>query len=498
MVFSKLKKLVVNKAPGVDSLMPRVLVEAAKCISKPMCVIFESSLREGFVPNDWRRANVTAIYKKGPKDNPGNYRTVSLTSQVCKVMESILKDSITDHLYKYNLIMKTQHGFMKRKSCLTNLLEFLQFTSCQVDKGEAVDAIYLDFQKAFDRVPHKRLLMKIKAHGIVGTIANWIAGWLSDREQRVVLNQKTSEWINVLSGVPQGSVLGPLLFVIYINDIDHSVINRLLKFADDTKVYGVVSSNEQIDSLRADLVSLGKWSEDWLMLFNVEKCKVMHFGKNNMNASYSMGGVVLDVVKEEKDLGVIIQDDLKVSKQCTKAVTTANKILGMISRAFVYRSRDIVLQLYKALVRPHLEYCIQAWRPHLQKDINLLEKVQRRATKMVDALRKYSYEDRLKNLGLTSLETRRLRGDLIEVFKICKGFEDVSLNDFFKMQLNNLRGHDYKIFKTRFRTDCGKFAFANRVINEWNLLTEDIIACDSVDNFKNKLDQHLRYRRGFI
>jgi len=235
----------------------------------------------------------------------------------------------------------------------------------------------------------------------------------------------------VLSGVPQGSVLGPSLFIIYINDIDSSVLNRLSKFADDTKLYSCVSSQSQIESLRNDLASLFKWSMDWQMLFNLDKCKVMHFGRSNIKADYRMGGKVLEVVTEERDLGIIVQNDLKVSQQCAKAVKTANRVLGMISRTFVTRSKDVVLQLYKSLVRPHLEYCIQAWRPHLHKDINLLEKVQRRATKLVDSLRNCSYENRLEELKLTTLETRRLGGDLIQVFKMFKGFDDVDVHDFF-------------------------------------------------------------------
>jgi hypothetical protein len=496
-VWNKLKKLSANKAPGVDGMMSRVLLETADAIAKPLSMIFKASLTGNVVPKDWRRANVVAVYKKGPRDCPGNYRPISLTSQVCKVMESILKDEIVKHLEKFKLINSSQHGFMKGKSCLTNLLEFLHSISSQVDNGEAVDVIYLDFQKAFDKVPHRRLVKKITAYGIGGTLTNWIKSWLTGREQRVVVNQNQSEWCDVLSGVPQGSVLGPLLFIIYINDLDYSVANRLFKFADDTKISSVVSTDDQVEKLRLDLVNLSIWSHDWLMSFNVEKCKVMHLGKQNRRAVYSIDGTVLNDVKEECDLGVIVQDDLKVSKQCLKAVTTANKILGMISRTFVYKSSAVILQLYKSLVRPHLEYCVQAWRPHLQKDISLLEGVQRRATRMADSLKGLSYEQRLDKMGITTLETRRLRGDLLEVFKICKGFEEVDSNDFFNFHSGVTRGHDLKLYKNRFKTDCGKYMFANRVVNEWNLLNIDVVASDTVLSFKTKLDRYLKYCRGF-
>ena len=190
-----------------------------------------------------------------------------------------------------------------------------------------MDVVYLDVQKDFYKVPHKRQMLKIKSLGIIGNIYNWIENWLKDRVQRVVLLGSSSKQIKVKSGVPQGSVLGPLLFLIYKNDIDDSVCNNLLKFADDTKVFSVVSDIDDVNKLQNDLRNLCKWSQDWLMLFNVDKCKVMHIGNNNINEkyeSYKMNGKLLEEVTEELDLGVIMQNDLKCSSQCIKTVKTAN------------------------------------------------------------------------------------------------------------------------------------------------------------------------------
>jgi hypothetical protein len=497
LVLSKLNKLKLNKAPGVDGIVPLILVKAADIVCKPLSSIFNSSLTAGIVPTDWRRANVTAIFKQGQRNNPSNYRPVSLTCQVCKILESIMKDRVQQHLDRCNLIKDSQHGFRKQRSCLTNLLEFLQFTRNSVDSAEAVDVIYLDFQEAFDKIPHKRLMMKIEAYGVNGNISRWIKNWLDNREQRVVLNQSNSKWRTVLSGVPQGSVLGPLLFILFINDIDCCVVNKLSKFADDTKVYSTVSDQEHIEQLQIDLQNLFKWSQDWQMLFNTNKCKVMHFGRKNTRAVYSLGDQQLEEVEQEKDLGVIIQKDLKVSEQCVKAVKTANRVLGMIKRAFTYKTKEVVLPLYRSLVRPHLEYCVQAWRPHFQKDINLIEGVQKRVIKMIGTY-KCTYEQRVQELGITTLETRRLRGDIIEVFKIFKGFDIIDVHALFTVSTSTNRGHCYKLFKLRFNTDVGKYSFASRVVNEWNLLTEDIVACDTLGQFKFKLDRHLRLRRGFL
>jgi len=194
----------------------------------------------------------------------------------------------------------------------------------------------------------------------------------------------------------------------------------------------------------------------------------------------------------------MVSSDLKVSNQCAKVVKTANRVLGMISRTFTIRSKDVILQLYKSLVRPHLEYCIQAWRPHLQKDIKLLEGVQHRATKLIENFGSLSYEQRLSKLNLTTLETRRLRGDLLQMFKLLKGFDDVDYKELGVFSSNSLRGHSLKLFKDRFNTNIGKFVFSNRVVDEWNSLSEDIISCDTVNGFKGKLDRYLRINRGFI
>ena len=210
-----------------------------------------------------------------------------------------------------------------------------------------------------------------------------------------------------------------------------------------------------------------------------------------------MNGIILNEVSDERDLGVIVQNNLKCSKQCAKVVNTANRIIGMIKRSFSYLSKEITIQLYKSLVRPHLEYCVQVWRPHLRKDIDNIEKVQRRITKMVFGLEKLSYEEKLKKLNLTTLETRRLRGDLIEMFKIIKGFDNINYNIFFQLSDTRLRGHSLKLFKSGCRLDCRKFSFGFRSVDLWNSLDEDVIACNSVNLFKNRLDSLLK-GRGFI
>ena len=245
-------------------------------ISLPLAIIYTKSLEEGIVPDDWRCANITPVFKKGSKSSAGNYRPVSLTCVICKIMESIIRDAIVKHLADNKLVLPSQHGFMQSKSCLTNLLEYLEVLTKLVDEGHSVDVVYLDFAKAFDKVPHRRLLQKMKAHGIVGKVVEWVESWLTGRKQRVVLNGKMSEWTQVDSGVPQGSVLGPTCFMIYINDINmavNTITGIISKFADDTKVGRVVEEDKDREGLQRDLDNLMDWSVEWQMLFNMGNVK---------------------------------------------------------------------------------------------------------------------------------------------------------------------------------------------------------------------------------
>ena len=246
----------------------------------------------------------------------------------------------------------------------------------EVDKNNEVDVIYLNFAKAFDKVPHHRLGIKLKSLGITGNVFNWIKDWLSNRQQRVVVNGVESTWSPVTSGVPQGSVLGPLLFLIYINDIDQGVTSMISKFADDTKVGRTILDKNDIVDLQNDLRLLGKWADKWQMKFNADKCKVIHFG-GGTTSEYVMDSQTLENIDEEKDLGVLIHKSLKSENQCQAAASRANRILGMLKRNITSRNKEVILPLYRTLVRPHLEYGVQFWNPYLVKDIKLLENVQR-------------------------------------------------------------------------------------------------------------------------
>ena len=269
-------------------------------------------------------------------------------------------------------------------------------------------------------------------------------------------------------------------------------MSTILKFADDTKLIKRVATVEEAFTLQEDLSKLIQWSKDWLMLFNGGKCKCLHLGRNNPQYDYFLGEERIESVAEESDLGVNMHQTLSFSMQCVKAVKKANQALGLIKKTIVNRDKMTILSLYKSVVRPHLEYCIQAWRPYLQRDIDLMEKVQRRATKLINGMQDLTYEERLKALGLTTLECRRLRGDLIETFKILKGYELIESTKFFKVKSDNTRGHSLKVEKGRSRLDPRKYSFSQRVVNYWNILPQSVIDAPSINAFKNRVDKYLR------
>ena len=419
-----------NAAPGPDGIQPILLKILREEVATPLTILFRKSIDVGRIPDEWREANVIPIFKKGSRAEPGNYRPVSLTSVPGKLLERLVKNDIDAHVENNNLLKDSQHGFRRNRSTQTNLIEFGNVITGWADEGKCFDVFFLDFAKAFDVVCHKRLLVKLEAIGIRGKILNWIKDWISQRKQRVVVDGKSSDWVAVISSVIQGSVLGGILFDIFIDDIDDAVIEALLKkFADDTKLAKIIASIRDAQQMQENLNRICKWAEEWQMRFNVSKCKVMHFGHKNPRYDYTMNGCVIQKVEEEKDLGVWMETDLRSSKQCRVAAQNANWALGQLSRAFHFRKASSIVPLYKTFIRPKLEHAVAAWSPWLEGDKEVLEKVQRRLVRLISDKRGSSYEERLMSIGLTSLSERRSRGDVIETFKTMNGFNRVNKNN---------------------------------------------------------------------
>ena len=494
-IVKKIDKLKPHSAPGPDGIRANVLKDFKWELARPLQLMFRKSLDAAAVPGSWKQGNITPVHKKGSRSLKSNYRPISLTSLVCKIMEGIIKDSIVTHLSRNNLLEPTQHGFTNRKSCLTNLLVFLESVTSDMDSNTPVDTIYLDFSKAFDLVPKERLLKKLEGHGIRDNLLKWSRDWLTDRTQRVVLNGQVSKWEPVLSGVPQGSVLGPLFFIKFNNDIDLAAnrIDLILKFADDTKIKHAIRTPEDQVRLQECLDNLYDWSLTWGMRFNLDKCVVLHHGRENPKYNYTMNNKSLPTITEEKDLGVITQANLKPRKQCLASVKKANFALGQIMRTFKFRDRQTFLKLYKQHVRCHLEYCIQAWRPWHVQDIEALEKVQKRAVKQIRGLEGVSYEEKLLELGLNSLERRRDYFDLVETYKIINNhYSGIDKSVFFKTtdqsdRVTRLTSYPNNLLHQRFQSDIRKNFFSIRVTNSWNNLPDVIKDAPTIDSFKTNL-----------
>jgi hypothetical protein len=494
-VLDRLSKLKLSSAPGPDDMWPKLLHTTKNFIAYPLALIFNKSVQGGDIPQDFKDAQVCPIYKKGSKELPGNYRPVSLTSIVGKLMEGVIKDQIVNHLDTNNTLSPTQHGFRKRRSCTTNLVEYLNKVTKLLDGGEPVDIVFFDFSKAFYLVPHKRLLHKMSKVGIKGNLLHWIEVWLSKRRQRVVLNGSSSEWADVLSGVPQGSVLGPLLFLIYINDLGEDVKSALSIFADDTKLFAGVGDSQKSQELQDSIDKLHAWASKWLMKFNTAKCSVMHLGVNNPHNTYTLDESILKSSEAERDIGVIVQEDAKFGDQCSKSAAKCYRIIGQIRRSFQQRDPKLMMSIFNTYVRPHIEYAVQVWNPCLQKYKDILESVQRRFTRMIDGMDGLSYEERLTVLEIPSLEDRRRQLDLIQAYKFHYGIDSIDHRLFTPVQeshnqfTRNASKMNFVIQPARL--NIRKHFFTNRVTSEWNNLPETVQRAPSLAIFKSRLNSHM-------
>ena len=494
-IKEKIEKMRAEAAPGPDGIRPAFLQQTKDEIVEPLRRIFEKSLEEGKIPEDWRKANITPIYKKGKKSEAGNYRPVALTSVCCKLLEHIIRDEVVEHLEKNGLLTESQHGFREKRSCATNLLEFFEKTTEITDNGGPVDIVFLDLAKAFDKVPHNLLVQKMRGKQVSEEVVVWTENWLKNREQRVLVNGEESEWAPVDSGIIQGSVLGPTYFTIYIDDIDEILkeLSVFKKFADDTKLGQEMRTLEDKEKLQKALDGLVEWSTTWGMEFNVAKCKVMHVGQRNPGHVYNMAGKDLEETEEEKDIGVTVTKDQRPSQQCRRAARTARGVLSQIQRAFHYRDKKTFKNLYVQYVRPHVEFAAPAWAPWTAEDRQVLERVQQQAVKMMSGLRGQSYEEKCKEIGLDTLENRREDADMIQTFKIITRTDKVDRSTWFKMAAENAErvtraaSDKSRIAVKRVKTEARRHFYSQRVVEKWNKLPMAARDSKNVKSFKRAL-----------
>ena len=359
--------------------------------------IFQSSLDQGQLPQDWKSANITPIYKKGNRTDPANYRPISLTSTCSKILEHIIYSSISTHLSNYNILCINQHGFRTGLSCDTQLLGAINdFHHC-LDTGTHIDALFLDFTKAFDKVSHRKLCHKLSCYGVNGNLLRWIKDYLTDHSQYVLLEGISSKSHHVLSGVPQGSVLAPLLFLIYINDITESITSTIRLYADDVLLYRVISDEADTICLQNDLLILENWANTWQMKFNPSKC--IHLAitrkKTHIKHCYRIHSQQIQQNKSTKYLGVVIDKHLTWKEHVNDICSKAIKAKAFLQRNLHRYPTSVKSNCYTSLVRPILEYAATIWSPHLQYQKHQIEKVQRSAARFVTG--DFSYRSSVTN-----------------------------------------------------------------------------------------------------
>lgn len=488
-----LNKINPHKATGPDNISGHLLKEMQVQIAPILCLIFKKSYESGITPNDWKHANVAPVFKKGDKHKPANYRPISLTCICCKLMEHIVTSHIMKHLESNKILYDLQHGFRHSRSCETQLLSFIQELQSTNNSNAQTDLIIMDFAKAFDKVPHRHLLYKLNHFGITGNTLNWISAFLSDRTQTVVLDGRSSNTVPVTSGVPQGTVLGPVLFLVYINDLpDYLTHSKLRLFADDSILYMPVKCQSDCLKLQADLDAASKWEEDWLMAFHPDKCTVLSVTtkRQPIQHNYILHGHTLESVTSAKYLGITLQSNLKWDKHIDDITTKANRTLGFLKRNLKTSNQHTKSQAYQALVRPKLEYSCSVWDPHTSESTSKIEMVQRRSARY--ACNRYhnisSVSNMLNTLNWPQLAQRRLRTRLVMMYKITHQLVAIPSNAVLIPSDSRTRKHHTLTFRHIYTSkDSYRFSFFPYTITQWNLLPDTVVHAPTVHIFREQL-----------
>ena len=491
-----LNSLNPNKATGPDDIQARFLKETAEELAPALSTLFQASLDQSKIPNDWRHAKVAPVFKKGDRSKASNYRPISLTSICCKTLEHIMHSQILTHLEKQQILTDFQHGFRKRRSTETQLILTVQDLARGLDEGKQIDVILLDFSKAFDKVSHKKLLAKLEHYGIDGSYLGWVEDFLFNRTQTVVLNGRESDTVDVSSGVPQGTVLGPLLFLVYINDLPDCVNATARLFADDSALYRVIDSVEDAQSLQQDLDRLQLWEAKWSMEFNPDKCEVIRVTNKRqaIDTTYYIHDKALNRVDEVKYLGVKLHEKLQWKPHVNMITKKANSTRAFLQRNLRGCPLPVKNRCYTTYVRPTLEYAGSVWDPTGKGNKNLrdkLEAVQNRCARFVtgDWRRTSSVSAMVAHLQWQSLQERRAKMRLHTFYNIVNGNIDIPADAYITpaQHQHNTRGAHLKFHLPQTRLHVYQNSFFPASIALWNQLPPTITEAASIEVFRARL-----------
>lgn len=477
-VTELLLHLDIKKSPGPDNIPNAFLKRYAVQVAPLLATIFQKSIDTATLPDDWRVAKVIPVFKKGSPLQIDNYRPISLTSCSCKMLEHILAKYINDFLAQKHVITDAQHGFRHGYSTVTQLVTTVHEFAKTLDQGGQIDLILLDFSKAFDRVVHSKLISKMRAIGLPLHIIHWVKTYLSNRKQYVNIDGSSSRFLDVYSGVPQGSVLGPLLFNIYINDIqdvaDSSVCLKL--FADDCVIFTPVNSVSDQITLNGTLNKLAEWCNKWEMVINLQKTVHMSITNkcNKLPFAYHIENNPLEEVQACKYLGITLTSTLNWSTHINNISSTARKKLGLLNHKLGESPPSLRLMTYKTMIRPSLEYGSAVWDPYTQVNIEKLEKIQRLAVRYVyKRFRRLDSPSAMLQLAeLQPLSERRKEARLKFLASVYFGKLGIKTDGYLKKHISRASRHKHShyIEPVFARTNLYKYSFFPRTIIEWNSL----------------------------
>ena len=500
-VVKAIEELSQNSAAGPDRFPAILLKNCKEQLSKPIYLLWRKSLDTGDIPSLLKTSNITPIHKGGPNHLAKNYRPVALTSHIIKIFEKIIRTHMVSFLESNMLMNRNQHGFRAGRSCLSQLLQHFDQVTKLLEEGKNVDVIYLDFGKAFDKLDFKIALRKLYELGVCGKLFKWIESFLTGRTQKVVVQGQSSNEAAVISGVPQGSVIGPLLFLIMIGDIDKNVVSSSVSsFADDTRVLRGVNSQQDVEELQKDLQTIYAWANENNAAFNADKFECLRYGRDEeIKSTTSYMSNSQDTIKccsSVRDLGVTVSSDACFTEHISNVCTASGLKCGWILRTFKTRERKPLLTLWKSLVQPILDYCCQLWSPAAVGQIQRLESVQMSYLKKVEGMSTYDYWEQLKLLNMYSLERRRDRYVAIYVWKVLEGL----VPNFGIVESYNKRKGRYCTLPSVKSNAPGRVQTIRfnslaisgpRIFNSLPTEVRDKSGC-SVDSFKAALDRHLK------
>lgn len=442
-----LENLDVSKGAGCDGVSPRYISMCAKSLAYPLSIIFTRSMREGFFPSVWKRANIVPIHKKGSRSNIENYRPISILNIFGKVFEKIVYCNIYPIISRG--ISDSQHGFLRGRSTLTNLTYFTDFLLNKMEGGGQVDVIYTDFEKAFDRVDHTLLLIKLQQLGIHGDLLRWMESYLRNRSQAVVVGGYKSNYVSIPSGVPQGSHLGPLFYNVYIYDLHNSLktSNHIL-YADDKKVFKQIRNLQDCIDLQNDLNSLHSYYLQNRITVNIKKCQCISFSRRKQitQFNYSFNNTAIERVPSVRDLGITLDSKLTFNPHIEMMTNKAYKSLGFVLRTCKsFSNPSSLLTVYFAYVRNVVEYACQVWSPQYIIYKHRIEQIQRTFLRHLDFRLSKSnecYQERCRYYNTLTLEERRTVMDMSLLHDIVHGrLDSPLLVEAIGLQVPSRRAH---------------------------------------------------------